>query len=174
MHNEYKNSRYGKGPVPGTYALSQSSVTGNVAFGNFVGALPNGRKAKQPINNGVSPSTGAERNGAVATINSVSKLPSIWFQKGAIFNIRLSPSTLKTAEGKKRVYALVKTLFENKQYHVQFNVVGTETLLDAQKNPENYRDLMVRVAGYSAFFAPLNEDLQEDIIQRTKFDEATA
>jgi formate C-acetyltransferase len=174
LHNEYKNSRYGKGPVPGTYSLSQSSVTGNVAFGNFVGALPNGRKAKKPINNGVSPSTGAERNGAVATINSVSKLPSIWFQKGAIFNIRLSPSTLKTAEGKKRVYALVKTLFENKQYHVQFNVVGTETLLDAQKNPENYRDLMVRVAGYSAFFAPLNEELQEDIIQRTKFEEAKA
>ncbi|MGM0500383.1 MAG: glycyl radical protein [Bacillota bacterium] len=174
MHNEYKNSRYGEGPVPGTYSLSQSSVTGNVAFGNFVGALPNGRKAKKPINNGVSPSTGAERNGAVAAINSVSKLPSIWFQKGAIFNIRLSPSTLKTVEGKKRVYALVKTLFQNKQYHVQFNVVGTETLLDAQKNPENYRDLMVRVAGYSAFFAPLNDELQEDIIQRTKFEEETA
>ncbi len=174
LHNEYKNSRYGKGPLPGTYSLSQSSVTGNVAFGNFVGALPNGRKAKKPINNGVSPSTGAERNGAVATINSVSKLPSIWFQKGAIFNIRLTPSTLKTPEGKQRVYALVKTLFENKQYHVQFNVVGTETLLDAQKNPENYRDLMVRVAGYSAFFAPLNEELQEDIIQRTKFEESTA
>lgn len=173
-HNDFKSSRYGKGPIPATYALSQSSVTGNVAFGNDVGAMPNGRKAGEPINNGVSPSTGAEEEGPVATINSVSKLPSIWFQKGAIFNIRLSPEVLKSARGKERVQGLVQTLFENHQYHVQFNVVGTETLRDAQKNPEQYRDLMVRVAGYSAFFTPLNEDLQEDIIERTKFEEANA
>ena len=138
-------------------------------MGKGVGALPNGRRAGEPLNNGVSPATGAERNGATATINSVSKLPSIWFSRGAIFNARLTPDTLQTREGRTRAAGLVTTLFENNQYHIQFNVVGTDTLRDAQAHPERYRDLMVRVAGYSAFFAPLNAELQEDIIQRAAF-----
>lgn len=168
-HHEFKNSRYGKGPIPGTYALSQSSVTGNVAFGNAVGATPDGRQAQKPLNNGVSPATGAERNGLVATINSVSKLPSIWFQKGAIFNVRLSPNILKSKVGKERVTGIIETLFNNNQYHIQFNVIGNETLKDAQEKPEDYRNLMVRVAGYSAFFTPLNKELQDDIIKRMEF-----
>ena len=167
---EFKNSRYGKGPIPATYSYCQSSVTANVAMGGYVGASPDGRKFGQPLNNGVSPSTGAERNGVTATINSASKLPSIWFSRGAIFNVRLTPDTLKSSEGRKRVEGLVKTLFENFQYHVQFNVVSTEVLRDAQENPEAYKDLMVRVAGYSAFFAPLNRELQEDIIKRVALD----
>ncbi|MBU1048515.1 formate C-acetyltransferase/glycerol dehydratase family glycyl radical enzyme [Candidatus Bipolaricaulota bacterium] len=166
---EFKNSRYGQGPKICSYSYCQSSVTANVAMGKGVGALPSGRKAGEPLNNGVSPATGAERNGATATINSVSKLPSIWFSRGAIFNARLTPETLKTREGRSRAGGLVKTLFENNQYHIQFNVVGTDTLRDAQAHPEQYRDLMVRVAGYSAFFAPLNAELQEDIIQRSAF-----
>lgn len=165
-HNDFKNSRYGKGPIPGTYAYSQSSVTGNVAFGKFVGATPDGRKAGEPLNNGVSPSNGAAKNGPVAAINSVSKLPSIWFQKGALFNMSLNPSVLKSEAGRRRVTSLIETLFRHYQYHIQFNVVGVETLKDAQKNPEKYKDLMVRVAGYSAFFTPLNKDLQDDIIRR--------
>jgi len=169
--NEFKSSRYGKGPIPSTYALSQSSVTGNVAFGNYVGATPDGRESEKPLNNGVSPSTGAERNGIVATINSISKLPSIWFQKGAIFNARLTPAHLKSEDGKNRVNGLVKTLFKNNQYHIQFNVVGSETLREAQKHPEKYQDLMVRVAGYSAYFTPLSQELQEDIIERVEFEE---
>jgi pyruvate formate-lyase/glycerol dehydratase family glycyl radical enzyme len=171
---EFVNSRYGRGPKIGTYSYCQSSVTANVAMGKSVGALPNGRKAGEPLNNGVSPATGAERNGATACINSVSKLPSVWFSRGAIFNARLSPETLKTSQGRKRAYGLVKTLFENNQYHIQFNVVGTDTLRDAQVHPEQYRDLMVRVAGYSAFFAPLNAELQEDIIRRVEFGEANS
>ena len=166
---EFKNSRYGQGPKICSYSYCQSSVTANVAMGKGVGALPNGRKAGEPLNNGVSPATGAERNGATATINSVSKLPSIWFSRGAIFNARLTPDTLQTREGRARAAGLVTTLFENNQYHIQFNVVGTDTLRDAQAHPEQYRDLMVRVAGYSAFFAPLNAELQEDIIQRAAF-----
>jgi len=166
---EFVNSRYGQGPKIGTYSYCQSSVTANVAMGQVVGALPDGRRAGEPLNNGISPATGAERNGATACINSVSKLPSIWFSRGAIFNMRLAPSLLKTTEGRRRTAALVKTLFENNQYHVQFNVVGTDTLRDAQAHPEKYRDLMVRVAGYSAFFAPLNRELQEDIIRRAEF-----
>jgi len=169
---EFVNSRHGLGPKIATYSYCQSSVTANVAMGKVVGALPDGRKAGEPLNNGVSPATGAERNGATACINSVSKLPSIWFSRGAIFNMRLTPETLKTPEGRRRAYGLVKTLFENNQYHVQFNVVGTEMLRDAQEHPERYRDLMVRVAGYSAFFAPLNRELQEDIIRRAEFGDA--
>lgn len=166
---DFKNSRYGKGPIPCNYALCQSSVTANVAMGKNVGATPDGRKAGSALNNGVSPSTGVEKNGVTATINSVSKLPSIWFSKGAIFNLRLSPETLQSNEGKERIYGLIKTLFENYQYHVQFNVVSNETLRNAQKDPEQYKDLMVRVAGYSAFFSPLNSELQEDIIKRAIF-----
>jgi pyruvate formate-lyase/glycerol dehydratase family glycyl radical enzyme len=166
---EFRNSRFGHGPKICCYSYCQSSVTANVAMGKGVGALPNGRRAGEPLNNGVSPATGAERNGATACINSVSKLPSIWFSRGAIFNMRLTPDTLETKPGRSRAAALVTTLFENNQYHVQFNVVGTDTLRDAQAHPEKYRDLMVRVAGYSAFFAPLNAELQEDIIQRAAF-----
>ena len=168
--NDFKSSRYGKGPVPATFALSQSSVTGNVAFGKSVGALPNGRKATTPVNNGVSPANGAEQHGPTAAINSEAKLPSIWFQKGSIFNMRLSPDSLQTAEGRKRVLALVKTHFRNNQYHIQFNVLDDETLMEAQKKPEEYRDLMVRISGYSAFFTPLNKELQKDVIERMKFD----
>ena len=168
---EFVNSRHGLGPKIGTYSYCQSSVTANVAMGKLVGALPDGRQAGAPLNNGVSPATGAERNGASACVNSVSKLPSIWFSRGAIFNMRLNHETLKTPEGRRRAYGLVKTLFESNQYHVQFNVVSSDTLRDAQAHPEQYRDLMVRVAGYSAFFAPLNAELQEDIIRRVEFGE---
>ena len=169
-HKSFKSSRYGKGPIPATFALSMSSVTGNVAFGKSVGALPNGRKAGTPLNNGVSPANGSERNGPTATINSEGKLPSIWLQKGGIFNMRLSSKTLTTEEGKRRALALVKTHFRNDQFHIQFNVLDDETLEEAQKNPEEYRDLMVRISGYSAFFTPLNKELQSDIIERIKFD----
>ena len=168
-HRDFKSSRYGKGPVPATFALSMSSVTGNVAFGKSVGALPDGRKATLPVNNGVSPANGTEKHGPTAVINSEGKLPSCWCQKGTIFNMRLTPETLKTAEGRNRALGLVKSHFKNDQFHIQFNVLGDETLIDAQKNPEQYQDLMVRISGYSAFFTPLNEELQQDVINRMKF-----
>lgn len=164
---DFKNSRYGKGPVPCRYGLCQSALSANVAFGKNILALPNGKKSGEPVNNGISPSTGVEKSGLTATINSISKLPSIWFSRGAIFNIRLDPEQLDTLDGRKRVIGIIRTLFGNEQYHVQFNVFDTKELKNAQKNPENYKDLMVRVAGYSAFFTPLNKDLQEDIIKRS-------
>ena len=169
-NKELKSSRYGKGPIPASFSLSLSSVTGNVAFGKSVGALPDGRKAGAPVNNGVSPSNGSEQHGPTAVINSEAKLPSIWFQKGSIFNMRLSADTLTNEEGRKRALALVKTHFKNNQYHIQFNVLDDETLVEAQEKPEEYRDLMVRIAGYSAFFTPLNRELQNDVIERMKFD----
>jgi formate C-acetyltransferase len=166
---DFKSSRWGKGPVPATFALSLSSVTGNVAFGKSVGATPDGRKAGAPVNNGVSPSNGSEQHGPTAVINSEGKLPSIWFQKGSIFNMRLSSDSLTSVEGRNRVLALVKTHFRNNQYHIQFNVLDDETLRDAQEKPEEYRDLMVRIAGYSALFTPLSRELQDDVIARMKF-----
>ena len=167
--NDFHNSRYGKGPVPACYAYSQSPVTGNIAFGSMVGALPNGRKGGLPVNNGISPENGAELNGPTAAINSIGKLPSIWFQKGAIYNVRLTEDTLTSTEGIKRVAALIKSLFDQKGIHVQFNVVGSEILRDAQQQPENYSDLMVRVSGYSAFFTPLARKVQNDLIERIEF-----
>ena len=169
-YNEFKSSRYGKGPVPSNFALSLSSVTGNVAFGKSVGALPNGRKSGAPVNNGVSPSNGSKQNGPTAVINSEAKLPSIWFQKGSIFNMRLSSDALTSEAGRNRVLALVKSHFKNNQYHIQFNVLDNETLVEAQEKPEEYKDLMVRIAGYSAFFTPLNRELQNDVIERMKFE----
>jgi formate C-acetyltransferase len=166
---DFHNSRFGKGPIPCCYAYSQSPVTGNIAFGSFVGALPSGREAGRPVNNGISPENGAEKNGLTAAINSIGKLPSIWFQKGAIFNVRLTEDTLTTKEGIKRVASLVKVLFIKKGIHVQFNVVGSETLRDAQVHPEEYSDLMVRVSGYSALFTPLDPQVQNDLIERVEF-----
>ncbi len=167
---DFKNSRYGKGPVPSCYAFSQSSVTANVAFGRLISALPDGRKAGTPVNNGVSPSTGAEKNGLTANINSGNKLPSLWFQKGAIFNVRLTPDSLTNDNKRERVAAAIKNYFDHYQYHIQFNIHSTETLRDAQVHPENYKDLIVRIAGYSAFFTPLNRALQADIINRSELE----
>jgi pyruvate formate-lyase/glycerol dehydratase family glycyl radical enzyme len=168
--NDFKNSRYGKGPVPCCYSYSQSPVTGNVSFGAAVGATPNGRKAGKPVNNGVSPSNGSEVNGATAAINSVAKLPSIWFQKGAIFNMRLGNGVLTSKEGRGRVTSMIKVLFEKYGEQIQFNVVDNQTLKDAKAHPENYRDLLVRVSGYSCLFTPLDPRCQDDLIERLELD----
>lgn len=166
---DFRNSRYGKGPVPCCYALSQSPVTGSVAFGRSVGATPDGRRSRSPLNNGISPSNGAERTGPTAVMNSVGKMPSIWFQKGAILNVRLSESTLLTKEGRERVASLMRVLFEKKGVQVQFNVIDNKTLVEAMEHPEEYSDLMVRVSGYSAYFVPLDPDVKKDILARVQF-----
>lgn len=167
---EFKSPRFGKGPVPACYAMSSSPVTGNIAFGSMIGALPNGKRDKDPVNNGMSPSNGAELHGPTAAIRSMNKLPSIWFQKGAIFNVRLTPDSMNTLEGLRRVNALMRVFFSNGGQHIQFNVIGSETLKEAQANPEEFQDLMVRVSGYSAFFTPLHPDVQNDLIQRMEYD----
>jgi formate C-acetyltransferase len=168
--NDFKNSRYGKGPVPCCYSYSQSPVTGNVAFGAAVGATPNGRKAGKPVNNGMSPCNGAEKKGATAAINSVGKMPSIWFQKGAILNMRLGKGILTSSEGRDRVTGLIKVLFKKLGQQIQFNVVDNETLIDAKAHPENYRDLLVRVSGYSTLFTPLDPRCQDDLIERMEME----
>jgi len=168
--HEYKSSKYGKGPVPCCYSYSQSPVSGNVAFGRSVCATPDGRKKGEPVNNGISPANGSEKNGATAACNSIAKLPSIWFQKGAIFNMRLAKSAIATVEQRKRVIAMIKVLFSQYAQQIQFNIVDNETYKDAMKHPENYRDLMVRVSGYSALFTSLAPDCQMDVINRAEIE----
>ncbi|MCT4686887.1 glycyl radical protein [Vallitalea sp.] len=168
--NDYKSSKHGKGPIPCCYSYSQSPVTGNIAFGRCIGATPDGRKSGEPVNNGISPANGTEKNGATAACNSIAKLPSIWFQKGAIFNMRLTKSALATKENRKRIIDMVKVLFNNYGQQIQFNVVDGEIYKEAMKNPEKYNDLMVRVSGYSALFTTLVPEVQLDVINRTELE----
>ena len=167
---EYKSSKFGKGPMPCCFSYSQSPVTGNVAFGRSIGATPDGRKNGAPVNNGVSPANGSERCGATAAANSVAKLPTVWIQKGAIFNMRLLQAALDSPEKKKRIADMIRVFFDNYGEQIQFNVVGNAVYKDAQKNPEKYRDLMVRVSGYSALFVTLAPDVQADVISRNELD----
>lgn len=168
--NNYRSSKYGKGPIPCCYSYSQSPVTGNIAFGKCIGATPDGRRSSEPVNNGISPANGSEKEGATAACNSIAKLPSIWFQKGAIFNMRLTQSAMETVENRKKIVDMIKVLFENYGQQIQFNVVDGKTYKDAMKNPEKYKDLMVRVSGYSALFTTLVPDVQLDVINRAELD----
>ncbi len=168
FHKDFRNSRYGKGPVPGCFSTNISPVTGNVAFGRLIGATPDGRMAGQPVNNGISPCNGAEKKGATATVLSVSKMPTEWFQKGAILNMRLANGILESPEGRKRICALIKVFFEKYGQQIQFNVVDNSTLQAAKANPDMYRDLMVRVSGYSCLFTLLDSACQDDLIGRAE------
>ncbi|MDR3211333.1 MAG: pyruvate formate-lyase [Planctomycetota bacterium] len=168
--HHYHSSKYGKGPIPCCFSYSQTPVSGNIAFGRAVGATPDGRGKGDPVNNGVSPANGSERNGATAACNSVGKLPSIYFQKGAIFNMRLTKNSVASLEHRQRVVAMIKALFGKYTQHIQFNVVDNQVYKDARENPANYPDLMVRVSGYSALFTSLAPDCQADVLNRVEVD----
>ena len=155
LNHDYKSSKYGKGPVPCCFAYSQTPVTGNISFGSRIGATPDGRSAGEPVNNGVSPANGSERNGATAACNSVAKIPTIYDQKGNIFNMRLAPSTIANQESRQKILDMMRALFDKDAEQIQFNVVDNEVLKEAQKRPEDFPDLMVRVSGYSALFTSL-------------------
>ncbi|MDO4478403.1 MAG: pyruvate formate lyase family protein [Lachnospiraceae bacterium] len=168
LNNDYKSSKYGKGPIPCCMAYSQTPVTGNISFGGCVGATPDGRSAGEPVNNGVSPCNGSERNGATAACNSVGKIPTIWDQKGNIFNMRLAPSTIATEENRKKVVDMMRAFFDKDGEQIQFNVTDNEVLKKAQERPEDYPDLMVRVSGYSALFTSLGKAAQDDVMNRAE------
>lgn len=168
LNHDYKSSKYGKGPVPCCFAYSQTPVTGNISFGSRIGATPDGRSAGEPVNNGVSPANGSERNGATAACNSVAKIPTIYDQKGNIFNMRLAPSTIANQESRQKILDMMRALFDKDAEQIQFNVVDNEVLKEAQKRPEDFPDLMVRVSGYSALFTSLGVACQNDVINRTE------
>lgn len=168
LNHDYKSSKYGKGPVPCCFAYSQTPVTGNISFGSRIGATPDGRSAGEPVNNGVSPANGSERNGATAACNSVAKIPTIYDQKGNIFNMRLAPSTIADKESRQKIIDMMRALFDKDAEQIQFNVVDNDVLKEAQKRPEDFPDLMVRVSGYSALFTSLGVACQNDVINRTE------
>jgi formate C-acetyltransferase len=165
----YRNTRYGRGPIGGVYYAGTSSVSANVPMGMVVGATPDGRKAFEPIAEGCSPYRGTDTNGPTAVLKSVGKLPVGRITGGVLLNQKLSPGVLRTESDMKKLLSMMRTFFDALHgFHIQYNVVDRQTLLDARKHPENYRDLIVRVAGYSAFFNVLSPETQLDIINRTE------
>lgn len=157
-----------KNPRGGQYQAGLYPVSANVPLGAQTGATPDGRFAKAPIADGVSPSAGKDRNGPTAAANSVAKLDHFIASNGTLFNQKFHPSALAGREGLEKFVALIRAYFDQKGFHMQFNVVSRETLLEAQKDPEQYKHLVVRVAGYSALFTTLSRALQDDIIARTE------
>ena len=157
-----------KNPRGGQYQAGLYPVSANVPLGGQTGATPDGRYAHTPVADGVSPSAGKDVNGPTAAASSVAKLDHFIVSNGTLFNQKFHPSALSGREGLEKFVALIRSYFDQKGMHMQFNVVSKETLLDAQKHPENYKSLVVRVAGYSALFTSLSKALQDDIISRTE------
>ncbi len=155
-------------PRGGIYQAGLYPVSANVPLGAQTGATPDGRLAGQPIADGVSPMAGRDTHGPTAAANSVAKLDHGIASNGTLFNQKFHPSALSGQEGLEKFVAFIQGYFDQKGSHIQFNVVSRETLLDAQANPEKYKTLVVRVAGYSALFTGLSKSLQDDIINRTE------
>ena len=157
-----------KNPRGGIFQAGLYPVSANVPLGASTGATPDGRLAYTPLADGIGPASGRDIKGPTATANSVAKLEQGVASNGTLLNQKFHPSALAGMGGLTKFVALIRSYFDQKGMHVQFNVVTKETLLDAQKNPEKYKTLVVRVAGYSALFTTLSKSLQDDIINRTE------
>lgn len=154
-------------PRGGTHRINMLPTTSHVYFGNVTGATPDGRKAYVPLSEGISPFQGVDRQGPTAVIKSASKIDHLR-TGGTLLNQKFSPEFFEDENSYQKLTALIRSYFSLDGHHIQFNVVNADTLRDAQKNPELYRDLIVRVAGYSDYFNDLGEDLQNEIIRRTE------
>ena len=166
---KYHNTRFGRGPIGGGYYPGTSSISSNVPSGAAVKATPDGRRAGTPLAEGSSPSSGTDLLGPTAVLSSVGKMPAREIFGGVLLNQKLTPGSLRTEEDRRRLDAMLRTFFDDmKGWHIQYNLVSRDTLLDAKKHPERHRDLVVRVAGYSAYFNDLAADQQDDIIARTE------
>jgi formate C-acetyltransferase len=166
---KYPNTRYHRGPIGGIRYGGTSSISANVGQGMGTMATPDGRKAYEPLAEGCSPAHNADRNGPTAVFKSVSKLPTEKITGGVLLNQKMTPQMLSTEENMKKLEMMISAFFNRLHgYHVQYNIVSRETLLDAQVHPEKHKDLIVRVAGYSAFFNVLSKKTQDDIIGRTE------
>ncbi|MCK7471109.1 MAG: hypothetical protein MZU95_10265 [Desulfomicrobium escambiense] len=151
------------------YHANFLSTTCHVYFGSKTGATPDGRMAGEPLSDGTSPSHGADRSGPTAAMNSLARLDQAR-TGGTLLNQRFTPATLAGDAGIKKLAALVRGYFRQGGHHVQFNVVDEATLRAAKKRPQDYRNLLVRVAGYSDYFVDLDESHQDEIIARTAYD----
>ena len=166
---KYPNTRYQRGPIGGIRYGGTSSISANVGQGMGTKATPDGRNAFEPLAEGCSPAHNADKNGPTAVFKTVSKLPTEKITGGVLLNQKMTPQMLSTEENKQKLEMLIRTFFNRLHgYHVQYNIVLKETLLDAQVHPEDHKDLIVRVAGYSAFFNVLSKKTQDDIIERTE------
>lgn len=158
-HKNFRGGWYQGGVYP---------VTAHIPLGKMVGATPEGRKAREPLAEGISPVQGMDKNGPTAAIKSVAKVDHIRLSAGTLLNQKINPVTINGEDGLRRLAVLIKTYFSLKGMHMQFNVVDKKMLQEAQVNPERYSNLIVRVAGYSAYFTMLKRDLQDEIISRTE------
>ena len=166
---KYKNTRYGRGPIGGLRYAGTSSISANVGQGHSTLATPDGRNARTPLAEGCSPEHAMDIDGPTAVLKSVSKLSTGDITGGVLLNQKMSPQILRSKESCLKLIALLRTFFNRLHgYHVQYNIVSRDTLIAAQKKPADYRDLIVRVAGYSAFFVGLSKETQDDIIARTE------
>jgi trans-4-hydroxy-L-proline dehydratase len=154
----------------GRYGIDMLPTTSHIYFGEVTGALPDGRKAYEPLSEGISPAQGADRKGPTAVSKSASKMDHLR-TGGTLLNQKFTPQLLADEAGLEGVLQLVRSYFRLDGHHIQFNVVTAETLREAQLHPEKHRDLIVRVAGYSDYFVDLSSALQKEIILRTEHDE---
>lgn len=166
---KYPNTRHGRGPIGGIRYAGTSSISANVGQGMGTMATPDGRHAHEPLAEGCSPAHNADTHGPTAVFKSVAKLPTEKITGGVLLNQKMAPTMLASERNKQKLEMLISTFFDRLHgYHVQYNIVSRETLLDAQEHPERHKDLIVRVAGYSAFFNVLSRATQDDIIARTE------
>ncbi len=150
----------------GVFRINLLPTTSHVYFGSVTGAMPDGRSAGKPLSEGISPVQGADTNGPVAVLQSAAKIDHLR-TGGTLLNQKFTPDFFRSETALDNLTALIRTYFKLNGHHIQFNVVNADTLRKAQKHPEHYRDLIVRVAGYSDYFNDLGDDLQEEIINRT-------
>lgn len=163
-YKEVEGRKNGKG---GFYKINMLPTTCHVYFGSVIGATPNGRKARIPLSEGISPEKGGDVNGPTAVIKSVAKMDHLK-TGGTLLNQKFTPSVVEGEAGLNNMASLVRAYFTMDGHHIQFNVISKETLLEAQKHPDEYKDLIVRVAGYSDYFNNLDRVLQNEIIERTE------
>ncbi len=156
-----------KSPRGADYRINLLPTTSHIYFGTVIGAMPDGRKAGEPLSEGISPVQGADRQGPTAVLKSAAKIDQLR-TGGTLLNQKFTPSFLETEEGMDKVTRLIRSYFKMNGHHIQFNVVTADTLREAQKEPEKHKDLIVRVAGYSDYFNDLGKDLQDEIIRRTE------
>jgi pyruvate-formate lyase len=164
VYNAIENRPNTKG---GRYHINLLPTTVHIYFGKVTGATPDGRRANMPLSEGISPVQGMDINGPTAVLKSAGKIDHVR-TGGTLLNQKFAPEFLNSDEGINKIVDLIRAYFEMGGHHIQFNVVSAETLRKAQLSPELYRDLIVRVAGYSDYFINLGVDLQNEIIQRTE------
>ncbi|MBW4827725.1 MAG: glycyl radical protein [Clostridiaceae bacterium] len=163
-YNEVTGRPNGKG---GVHRINMLPTTCHVYFGSVIGATPDGRLANTPLADGISPSKGADKNGPTGVIKSASKMDHI-ITGGTLLNQKFTPSVVQGEEGLDNLAHLVRSYFKMDGHHIQFNIISKETLIEAQNKPEEYKNLIVRVAGYSDYFGNLDKVLQDEIIERTE------